>query len=108
MFLYFDEYYQIEGHVNIDQLQQRQGTNTLVDSDRPMLGLIELARLKLEELQNPSRTEKLLNSLEGASNHLSKQVLKYWSQNKHLKVRFDVRPARAGDPAGIADSGACR
>jgi energy-coupling factor transporter ATP-binding protein EcfA2 len=101
-FLYFDEYYQMEGHVNIEALQQRQGNPaTLLPSDHPMLGLIELARLKLSELTNPARTEELLSKLEGASNHLSKQVLKYWSQNKHLTVRFDVRPARPGDPPGM-------
>lgn len=101
-FLYFDEYYQMEGHVNIEALQQRQSKPaTLLPSDHPMLGLIELARLKLGELIAPGRTEELLSKLEGASNHLSKQVLKYWSQNRHLTVRFDVRPARPGDPAGM-------
>lgn len=101
-FLYFDEYYQMEGNVNIEQLKQRQADNALSDSDRPMLGLIELARLNLDEMTNQAeRTEAIISKLEGASNHLSKQVLKYWSQNKHLKVKFDVRPARAGDPAGM-------
>lgn len=96
-FLYFDEYYQMEGHVNIEQLKQRQ-TQTLKNSDRPMLGLIELARLNLDELLNPKSTETLISKLEGASNHLSKQILQYWSQNQHLHVRFDVRPARPEDP----------
>ena len=101
-FLYFDEYYQMEGHVNIEALKQRQANpGTLLESDHPMLGLIELARLKLDELTAPARTEELLSKLEGASNHLSKQVLKYWSQNRHLTVRFDVRPARPGDPQGM-------
>jgi len=101
-FLYFDEYYQMEGHVNIEALKQRQTKpNKLLESDHPMLGLIELARLKLDELTAPNRTEELISKLEGASNHLSKQLLKYWSQNKHLTVRFDVRPARPGDPKGM-------
>lgn len=101
-FLYFDEYYQMEGHVNIETLKQRQANPaTLLPSDHPMLGLIELARLNLNELTAPGRTEELISKLEGASNHLSKQVLKYWSQNKHLTVRFDVRPARPGDPTGM-------
>ena len=100
-FLYFDEYYQMEGHLNIEALKQRQATKTLLDSDRPMLGLIELARLKLDQLLNPERTEVLVSKLEGASNHLSKQILKYWSQNRHLHVGFDVRPASPGDPPGM-------
>jgi predicted ATP-dependent endonuclease of OLD family len=104
-FLYFDEYYQMEGHVNIEKLKERQtGRNgqKLKESDRPMLGLIELARLDIDQLLNSTRTDELVASLEGASNHLSKQVLKYWSQNRHLKVRFDVRQARPGDPGEMS------
>lgn len=100
-FLYFDEYYQMVGQLNIEQLKQRQASNTLLDSDRPMIGLIELARLNLDQLLATDRTEALLNKLEGTSNHLSKQVLKYWSQNRQLSVRFDVRPAKPNDPEGM-------
>jgi len=100
-FLYFDEYYQMVGQLNIEQLKQRQTNKTLFDSDRPMLGLIELARLNLDQLLATDRTEALLNKLEGTSNHLSKQVLKYWSQNRHLSARFDVRPAKPNDPEGM-------
>jgi hypothetical protein len=97
-FLYFDEYYQMEGHVNVEQLKKRQAENKLYDSDRPMLGLIELARLNLDELISPKNTQALINKLEGASNFLSKQIFKYWTQNQHISVRFDIRPGLAGDP----------
>ncbi|MCY3005078.1 MAG: AAA family ATPase [Planctomycetota bacterium] len=97
-FLYFDEYYQMEGHVNIEKLKERQNAKSLKSPDLPMLGLIELARLDLDQLLNPQRTEDLVAKLEGASNHLSKQILKFWSQNQHLQVRFDVRPGRPNDP----------
>jgi predicted ATP-dependent endonuclease of OLD family len=100
-FLYFDEYYQMRGHENIDTLKQRVSQGNLQPSDHPMLGLIELARLNLDQLISPQRTQELVNKLEGAGNHLSKKVLKYWSQNKHLQMRFDVRPARSGDPEGM-------
>jgi len=100
-FLYFDQYYQMEGHVNIEELEKRQREKRLSDSDRPMLGLIELARLRIEELSVPDRTEELTNSLEGASNYLTRKTLKYWSQNKNLEMRFDVRPGRPGDPEGM-------
>ncbi len=100
-FVYFDEYYQMRGYENIEALKQRQATKKLQPSDYPMLGLIELARLKLDDLINPQRTQELVNKLEGAGNYLSKRVLQYWSQNKHLAMRFDVRPARPGDPVGM-------
>jgi predicted ATP-dependent endonuclease of OLD family len=100
-FLYFDEYYQMEGQVNIQKLKERQAAGTLTESDRPMLGLIELARLDVDQLLAAKDTQALLNKIEGASNHLSKQILKYWSQNSHILVRFDLRPALEEDPEGM-------
>ncbi len=100
-FLYFDDYYQMRGCENIEALQQRIANGQLLPSDHPLLGLIELAGLKLEELLNPSRTQELKNKLQGAGNHLTKQILKYWSQNRHLRLAFDVRPALPGDPEGM-------
>jgi AAA15 family ATPase/GTPase len=100
-FMYFDEYYVMKGQENIETLKTRQSQNNLQEADYPLLGLIELARLKLDQLMSPARTEWLINTLEGASNHLSAKVLKYWSQNKHLHMTFDVRAARPGDPPGM-------
>jgi len=100
-FLYFDEYYQMRGHENIEALKQRKASNKLVRSDHPLLGLIELARLDLDRVLAASRTQDLKNKLQGASNYLSSQMLKYWSQNKHLRMNFDVRPALPGDPPGM-------
>ena len=46
-------------------------------------------------------TRELKNKLEGAGNHLTKSIVRYWSQNKHLQLRFDVRPASPKDPDGM-------
>ena len=100
-YLYFDEYYQMRGYENIEAISARKAKEELLPSDHPMLGLIELARLDLDELLNPQRTQELVNKIEGAGNHLSKKILQYWSQNRHLDMRFDVRPARPLDPEGM-------
>ncbi len=100
-FLYFDEYYQMKGFENIEALMQREQTDNLEPSDHPLLGLIRLARLVLDALIKPQRTQELRNQLEGAGNHLTKQIIKYWSQNKHIQMRFDVRPASPEDPIGL-------
>ncbi len=98
-FLYFDEYYQLTGHESIDALMKREEARQLKTSDYPLLGLIRLARLRLSELLNPASSVELRSKLQGASNYLTKHVLKYWSQNRHLRMEFDVRPGRPGDPA---------
>lgn len=100
-FMYFDEYYQMTGCENIEQLIQRQANNQLKSSDYPLLGLIEAAGLQLPQLLNTQRTQELKNKLEGAGNRLTKRILEYWSQNKHLQMRFDVRPAKPGDPENM-------
>ena len=97
-FLYFDEYYQMRGQDNVEALRQRQINNTLLESDYPLLGLIELANLDLGELVSPGRTERLVAKLEAAANRLTDRVLKYWSQNRHLRMEFEVHPGRPEDP----------
>jgi predicted ATP-dependent endonuclease of OLD family len=97
-FLYFDEYYQLTGHENVSALIQRRNEDKLAKSDYPLIGLVNLARLKLDDLLNVKRTLELTNTLEGAGNYLTRQILRYWSQNKHLQMRFDVREAKPEDP----------
>ena len=100
-FLYFDEYYQLKGQDNLDALKQRVDYNTPAGPDQPLLGLIDLAGLKLDKLVNPGRTETLIARLEAAENQLTRRVLKYWSQNQHLRMKFDIRPAQPEDGPGM-------
>ena len=103
-FLYFDEYYQLTGQDNLDALQERNEYGELEDSDYPLLGLIGLAGLCLNQLTNLGRTEALIARLEAAGNSLTQRVLAYWSQNRHLRMKFDIRQAKPEDPPGM-DSG---
>ena len=92
----------MKGQDNIEALQQRVESGALEDPDHPLLGLLELAGLNLDQLTDPGRTEALLSKLEAAENQLTRKVLAYWSQNRHLRMKFDVRPAQPGDPDGMA------
>lgn len=100
-FLYFDEYYQMEGQANLNALIAREDGDKLQDSDYPLIGLINLARLDHRKLVATNNTVELKNKLQGAGNHLTQRIVKYWSQNKHIQMRFDVRDAKAGDPDGM-------
>jgi predicted ATP-dependent endonuclease of OLD family len=101
VFLYFDEYFQMKGHENVEALLKRRDQSSLLPSDHPMLGLIGMAGIDLDALTDVKRTQELVNKLEGAGNRLSRKVLQYWSQNKHVQMRFDLRPARPEDPEGM-------
>ena len=100
-FLYFDEYYQMKGHDNLDALKNRLDTNTLDHQDHPLVGLIDLAGLDLNQLIAPGRTQALIARLEAAENRLTQKVLAYWSQNRHLRMKFDIRPAQPEDGPGM-------
>ena len=100
-FLYFDEYYQMQGRANLDALIEREKAGNLEGSDYPLLGLINLARLKHHELVDTKNTAELKNKLEGAGNYLTRRIMKYWSQNQHIKMEFDVRDAKTEDPDGM-------
>ncbi|HEX3571043.1 MAG TPA: AAA family ATPase [Acidobacteriaceae bacterium] len=97
-YLYFDEYYQMEGQASLSALITRQDNNTLKASDHPLIGLINLARLDHRKLVTAKNTTELKNKLEGAGNHLTGRIVKYWSQNLHIQMRFDVRDAKPEDP----------
>ena len=102
-FLYFDEYYQMKGQDSLEALRQRVESGDLEGPDYPLLGLIDLAGLDLNQLAAPGRTEALLANLEAAENQLTQKVLNCWSQNRHLRMKFDIRPAQPEDPAGMTN-----
>lgn len=100
-FLYFDEYYRLSGQDNVDAIMGRLSSESLLDSDHPLLGLLDLAGLTLNQIRDPKRTEALIARLEAAENRLTQQALPYWSQNRHLRMTFDIRPAQSDDPEGM-------
>ena len=100
-YLYFDEYYQMRGCENIDALIKRKAEQTLTPSDEPLLGLVELAGIELQDMLDTQKTQDLKNSLQGTSVHLTRQILPYWSQNRHVQLQFDIRPAKPKDPPGM-------
>jgi predicted ATP-dependent endonuclease of OLD family len=99
-FIYFDEYSQMEGLVNLPKLKSRIEGKKLLDSDFPLLGLLYLANINIDEIEAIDRTQAIRNILEGASNRLSRDITKYWSQNKNLKMTFELLPGRQQDPEG--------
>lgn len=103
-FVYFNDYFQLRGQENLQALKERLDADSLRASDYAMLGLMKLARLDVDQLLNPGRTQLLINKLEGAGNTISTQMFKYWTQNPNLQVKFDVRPANPDDPSGDAGS----
>ncbi|MCY4011144.1 MAG: AAA family ATPase [Gammaproteobacteria bacterium] len=103
-FMYFNEYYQMTGAENLDALMEREESGNLKDSDYPLLGFIRLSGVNTTRLRQRTSTTDLINRLTGASHQITDKVMQYWSQNKHLKVVFDVREGNPDDPEEMRDS----
>lgn len=103
-FLYFSTYEAMPGRVAVEDLIARKANPAkMTEEDRIFLALLALARTSLEEVRDEELSEALIAKLEGVSNAISRAIFAYWSQNKHLKVRFDYREALAADPESDED-----
>jgi predicted ATP-dependent endonuclease of OLD family len=75
-----------------DQLDQLPGA-------RVFLALLSMVGSTPKKISEVATSEQLISKLEAVETRLSRRIFKYWSQNKHLKVRFRFDAASPGDPA---------
>jgi predicted ATPase len=97
-FLYFPQYERMSGQVAVEALLQRKAQNRLTEDDRVFLALCDLAGTTVEEIQSMNQFEPIISKFEAASNKVSGEIFRYWTQNRHLKVQFRVDQALPGDP----------
>jgi predicted ATP-dependent endonuclease of OLD family len=90
-FLYFSDYNTLPGKINIPHLRKSKESKTTDDGLKTALGLLEMANISMEELENPESYEEIKAELEAVSLNISNTVFKYWKQNKQLEVDFDVK-----------------
>ncbi|MCX2476062.1 AAA family ATPase [Pedobacter sp. MC2016-05] len=86
-FWYFDDYYHLGGKINLTDLR-----NGLVDEkSKTANALLELARIKTEEIISSSDYERFIALLEASSNKITNEIFKYWSTNKNLDIEFRIQ-----------------
>jgi len=96
-FLYFSLYDRMLGAVALTDLAKRKANNTLTPNDRVFLSFLEFAGTSIDDVNALQQYEPLKAKAEAAGIGITKRIFKYWSQNKHLKVQFDVSPALTQD-----------
>jgi hypothetical protein len=92
IFIYLDEYPELDGHQNIADYIQRKGQNQLLDKDLNFAKLCKVAGLKPEELQELAQQNKAetRNQLANrASAVVTNEIRRLWKDRK-LTVRFDA------------------
>lgn len=97
-FLYFDEYAALPGRVSIAYLQATEEDDLEAD-DRTALALLRLADVDTEEFSE-TEYEARRAALEAASSEITSEVFEFWSQNRDLRVFFDVDFTTAAEVAG--------
>ena len=93
-FVYFSQYDLMPGQVSLNELLgQRQHKKF-----RVFTAFLEVAKISIEDVQQIKTFESLIARLEAASIGISREIFKFWSQNRHLKVEVRVDEAQSGDP----------
>lgn len=98
-FIYFAEYDKLLGRVSIDDFLKRREANNLEFGHRIFAALLDLVNTTPEGINDIGKSEQLFMELEAVSNRLTDEIFSYWSQNRHLAVKFHFDHARPQDPA---------
>ena len=92
-FLYFSEYSQLQGKVDLEHLFD--DTAELDPSQLTARSLLRLAHADNQSLLALDYEERR-SELEAAANRLTQEVARYWTQSPDLKVDIDVEMAAGG------------
>lgn len=98
-FVYFSNYTRMHGQVALEDLLERQIENRLDENDHVFLAFLDLVGTSLDEVAHLNQFETMISKLEAASTRISREICRYWSQNRHLKVQFRLDAAQPRDPA---------
>ena len=91
-FFYFDEYSTLPGIISLNDLKKAQAEKKYKENEYVALALIKLVGATIDEFLRQDNYERLKADLEAASNAITDQVFKFWTQNKELEVEFDLEP----------------
>jgi predicted ATPase len=94
-FLYFDEYTKLPGRFSIPYLQYTDESELGV-GERTALALLRLAGVDTNEFVERNY-EARKAALEAAAGQITDEVFEFWTQNKNLRVDFDVDPKTTFD-----------
>lgn len=85
-FFYFSNYDMLSGRTDLQRLQAGQN---LQENELTALSLLSMAQVKASDLVQGD-FERRKAQLEAASSDISRQVFRYWTQNRYLRTSFDV------------------
>ncbi|MBI3245017.1 MAG: AAA family ATPase [Deltaproteobacteria bacterium] len=96
---FFSEYLRMPGQVSVTELKNGIQNKPPREGQEVFLALLQMINRTVEDLEKMNQHEKLKADLEGASNRITRDIFKYWTQNRHLRVQFLFEQGMTGDPA---------
>lgn len=97
-FFFASHFERMSGMVSIQKLQQDKQKNSVSVGDKIFLAFLEYAGTTVEDLLNVDRREELKAKCEAASNEITEEIFKYWSQNNALEVVIEIDNGKPRDP----------
>lgn len=100
-FVYYSDYDTMPGKVSVPELIRRRDQAQLTRGERALLGLLDMADVRLEDFSRTDQHERLIRELENAGNAISDEVFEYWTQNQDLSVKLSVHEPEDGAEAPL-------
>lgn len=97
-FAYFSQYLRMPGQLAVDSFTQRTNNNQQTDEDRVFSSLLDMIGMSVAQFAAIQNFEDLSARMEATSNKLTKELVRYWSQNEYLKMNFRFDHSRPADP----------
>lgn len=87
VFIYYDEYYQLPGRVDLSELKNASPSDPSLKTAK---ALIDLSGADLDILSAADDFEEFKSELEATSIDISDTLFEYWGSNQNLEIEFDV------------------
>ena len=87
VFIYYDEYYQLPGRVDLSKLKNASLSDPSLKTAK---ALIDLSGADLDILSAADDFEEFKSELEATSIDISDTLFEYWGSNQNLEIEFDV------------------
>lgn len=91
-FMYFDEYYELPSRIDLSTINSSSSNQ----ETKTARALLELADVNLDDLNNPESYEDFKAELEATSSEITQHIFKYWTNNKGIRVQFDIESKDVG------------
>ena len=97
VFFYTSHFERMSGEVSIKKLTEDITNENVSPGDQIFIDFMEYAGIQIDELKEAGTHEELKAKCEAASNKISDEILRFWSQNNALSVEIDLTEGMPND-----------